>query len=147
MKKTELNLNEPFEVTLVVALELPNDSEARVADEAIAKALLSLYSAAHGRTVQTSIGAIAIVSATDPSLRGAPLLVSNRSELVDLGERRMDFKTNRSIKSIDLRAGSALGDFISGRLGAPEWWPTPPVSNRRTTLRIQPLSANINHNN
>ncbi len=119
MKDIKIDLNDPFDLTLAAVLTLP-DANLPVAD-----ALRSLYAAAHGRTVQTSIGPIAIVPATDPSLKQGPLSISSRRGLVDLALRRAAPRTVLSKEATDRQSRSALGDFISGRLGSPECWPTP----------------------
>jgi hypothetical protein len=131
MKEIKINLNDPFEVTLAAVLTLPEK------DEAVADALRTLYAAAHGRTVQTPIGPIAIVPATEPSLKDAALFIRTHRELIDLALRRAEPRTLLSKEGSDRKRRSALTEFISGRLGSPEYWPMPVDAARSEPNDIQ----------
>lgn len=135
MKQIKINLNDPFEKTVVAILSLPEGGDVRAGlDETVVQALRRLYTAAHGRTVQTSIGPISIAPATDPSLKDAPLSIHTRSDLFALAQRKAEFKRRAAENdhSIHGDGSSALFEFIAGRLGSPEFWVPPSVSIGRT---------------
>lgn len=91
MKPIEINLSDPFEKTLAHALSLPKDSEAEH-EEAIAQALRCLYTRAHGRIVETTIGPITIVPPADSALKGARLLLVKRGDLLALAKQKTNFR-------------------------------------------------------
>jgi ribosomal subunit interface protein len=127
MKYIEINLDDPFERTLAAILSLPEGGDARGAnDETVAQALRCLYTAAHGRAVQTSLGSISIAPATDSSLKDAPLRLDTRSDLLALAQRKGGFTRRATANFHETRGGvgSAFSEFIAGRLGAPEYWPS-----------------------
>ena len=125
----EINLNDPFEKTLVAILSLPEGGDLRGAqDETVVQALRCLYTAAHGRTVGTSIGPISIAPATDSSLKDSPLSLHTRSDLLALAQRRGEFIRRAAGRSVHTDGSSALFEFIAGRLGSPECWVPPSAS-------------------
>jgi hypothetical protein len=136
MKRIEINLNDPFEKTLAAVLTLPEGGDGRSARrETLTEALQYLYTAAHGRTLQTSIGAIRIMPATDPSLRDASRSLDTRSDLLALAERRTAFtpRASRNGASSHARFDSAFSDFLAGRLGSPDGWAPPAHGNEKTS--------------
>jgi len=146
VKQIEVNLNDPFEKTLIAILSLPEGGDVRSAqEETVEQALRCLYTAAHGRAVQTSIGPISIAPATDSSLKDAPLSLHTRSDLLVFAQRRADFKRRATDNghSIHTDASSALFQFIAGRLGSPECWAPPSASIGRTGPHGQLLSPTI----
>ena len=144
MKQIEINLNDPFEKTLVAILSLPDGGDPRGAqDEMVVQAVRCLYTAAHGRTVRTSIGPISIAPATDSPLKDAPLSLHTRSDLLALAQRRAEFIRRTAGRSIHADGGSALFEFIAGRLGSPECWVPPSARIVRTGPHGQLLSPTI----
>ena len=146
MKQIEINLNEPFEKTLAAILSLPQGDDVRGAQkETVEQALHCLYTTAHGRTVQTSIGPISIAPAMDPSLKDAPLSLHTRSDLLVFAQRRAEFKRRATDNGHSTHAdgSSALFEFIAGRLGSPECWVPPSASIGRTRPHRQLLSPTI----
>ena len=134
MKKTEIDLNNPFEITLATVLALPGgENGSRTHDETVARALRCLYTAAHGRTVETAIGRIAIAPAVDASLKEAPMSLGSRVELLELAERRTEFRGMPSKKGITLMVDSDA--FLS----------LPTVSRRRDTSRCLLSSSEAAH--
>lgn len=145
MKQIEITLNDPFEKTLVAILSLPEGGDVRSAqDESVEQALRCLYTAAHGRTVETAIGPISIAPATDSSLKDAPLSLQTRSDLLNFAQRRTEFKRRPvgNHHSIHTNGGSALFEFIAGRLGSPECWAPPSASLGRMRPHRELLSPN-----
>jgi hypothetical protein len=135
MKQIRIDLNAPIEKTLAAVLSLPEGGNPRSAEEhVVADALQCLYRAAHGPKIETSFGAISIAPAVDPSLKDASFLVETRSDLLTIAERRTPFKCRRkeSAGVNHLAAGSALFEFIAGRLGSPECWPELDSKSLRT---------------
>ena len=147
MKKIEINLNDSFEKTLTAVLSLPGGNNVRGAqDQTVVEAVRCLYTAAHGRAVQTSIGPVSIAPATDPSLKDAPLSFRTRSDLLALAQRgKAEFNRRASgnARSIRNDGRSALFEFIAGRLGSPECWMPRSASFARTGLNNQLLSPTI----
>jgi len=134
MKKIEIDLNNPFEKTLAIVLALPaRDNGSHACDETVAKALRCLYTAAHGRTIETTIGRIGIAPAVDPSLKEAPLLLSSRVELLELAERRTEFRGVPPKKGITLMVNS-------GALAS-----LPIASTRRDTSRCILSTSEAGH--
>ena len=146
MKPIEINLDDPFEKTLVAILSLPKGGDVRSAQkETVVQALQWLYTAAHGRAVQTAIGPISIAPATDCSLKNAPLSVHTQSDLLALAQRRAGFKgrATDNDRLNDTNGSSALFQFIAGRLGSPECWAPPSASINKTPPHRELLSATI----
>ena len=140
----EINLNDPFEKTLVAILSLPEGGDLRGAqDETVVQALRCLYAAAHGRTVRTSIGPISIAPATDSSLKDSPLSLNTRSDLLALAQRRAEFIRRAAGRSVHTDDSSALFEFIADRLGSPECWVPPSASIGRMGPPGQLLSPTI----
>jgi hypothetical protein len=148
MNHTEINLNVPFEKTLAAVLALPQGGDrCSSQDETVALALRCLYTAAHGHTLRTSIGPISIMAGVDSALKDAPFSLCTRTDLLALAERRTEFR-RRATKNNDSaqgRAGSALSEYMAGRLGSPEWWPhdcrvKPTVIRVRRTKHATPLN-------
>jgi len=144
---TEVNLNGPFEKTLAAVLALPQGADRRAQDETVALALRYLYTAAHGRTLQTSIGPISIMPGVDSSLKDAPFSLRKRTDLLALAERRTAFqrRATQNGDSAQLHADSALSEFMAGRLGSPKWWPNdwkvkPTIIRVRRTKHVARLS-------
>ena len=139
MNHTEINLNVPFEETLAAVLALPQGGDrCSSQDETVALALRYLYTTAHGRTLQTSIGPISIMPAVDSSLKDVPFSVCTRTDLLALAERRTEFRP-RATQDGDLAelcAGSALFEFMAGRLGSPEWC-RPDRKVKPTVIRVR----------
>jgi hypothetical protein len=144
MKQITIDVNEPFEKTLATVLSLPDASDA--GNEVVSRALGCLYRAAHGPAIQTSIGPITIAPAVNPSLRPALLRLHTRSDLLALAEERTPFRrTAKRNGPNHLAAGSALFEFIAGRLGSPENWPSPD-SISRTAPPADSVSRNTTRN-
>jgi hypothetical protein len=144
---TEVNLNRPFEKTLAAVLALPQGGDRRPQDETVALALRYLYTAAHGRTLQTSIGPIAIMPGVDSSLKDAPFSLRTRTDLLALAKRRTVFqrRATQNGDSAQLHGDSALSEFMAGRLGSPKWWPNdwkvkPTIIRVRRTKHVARLS-------
>jgi len=126
MKQIKIDLNAPIEKTMAAVLSLPEGGNPRSEEEhVVADALQCLYRAAHGPKIETSVGAISIAPAVDPSLKEASFLVETRSDLLTIAERSTPFKCTRkeSAGANHLAAGSALFEFMASRLGSPEYWP------------------------
>jgi hypothetical protein len=143
---TEINLNGPFEKTLAAVLALPQGGDSYAQDETVALALRYLYTAAHGRTLQTSIGPISIMPGVNSSLKDAPFSLRKRTDLLALAEQRTAFqrRATQNGDSAQLHADSALSDFMAGRLGSSEWWPNdwkvkPTVIRVRRTKHVARL--------
>src|SRR5689334_16709459 len=98
MKHIEIDLNAPFEQSMRAALSLPSGGRARACQEEVVDALRRLYTVAHGRAVQTSLGPIPIAPPIDPSLKEAPLSFKCRSELLAFVDRR-----NKSVRAASER--------------------------------------------
>ena len=144
MNHTKINLNDPFERTLSAVLARPQGDRCSAQDETVALALRYLYTAAHGRTIQTSIGPISIMPGVDPSLKDEPFLLCTRTDLLALAERRTAFRrTATQNRHSDQPNGSALFEFRAGRI-APESWPNdckvkPTVVRGRRTKHVHCL--------
>jgi len=146
MKNIEIDVNEPFEKTLTAILSLPDGEACSTEDKVVAQALHSLYRAAHGPTIRTSIGPITVAPAIDPSLKEAPLRFHTRSDLLALAEERTSFRrTAKENGANHLAAGSALFEFLAGRLGSPESWP-PPEHSASRTAHPNSMSRNTTRN-
>jgi len=88
VKEIEIDFSQPFKRTLTNALALPDGYDnSPVSEENVAHALWCLYTAAHGRAVETPIGRVPIAPAVTPSLKSAPTAVRTRAELVSLAKR------------------------------------------------------------
>jgi hypothetical protein len=79
--KVEIELRLPFEENIERALALPPSPD-RPNDEAVVAALRRLYELAHGRSVQTTLGLIAIAPAVAPALSHRTFSVASRSALL-----------------------------------------------------------------
>jgi hypothetical protein len=147
MKQVTIDLNHPFQETLVAVLALPDENGYETADETILEALRAVYQAAHGRTVRTTIGRIAIAPAAAPQLKETPLALTTRGDLLDVARQHTHFDEPLSGDSTDRQPRNALMDFVSGRLGAPESWPFPWLDQNERPNRMTPLlTANIDLN-
>lgn len=82
MNQVEIELRLPFEKNLERALALSASSADRPSDEEVVGALRRLYELAHGRSVQTAFGLIAIAPPVAPSLSQRTFLVASRSALL-----------------------------------------------------------------
>ena len=127
MKPIEINLNDPFEKTLAHALALPKRSEAEH-EEAVAEALRRLYTRAHGRIVETTIGPITIVPPADSALKGARLLLVKRRDLLALAEQKTNFR-GHAARSI--RKPRSAGVFHAGRVRTARRSPLRAATRRR----------------
>ena len=118
MNHTEINLNDPFEKTLTSVLALPQGDHCSAQDETVALALRYLYTAAHGRTLRTSIGPISIMPGVDSSLKDGPFSLCTRENLLALAERRTAFRrrATQNGHSTQVPAGSAF--FESWQAGS-----------------------------
>ena len=81
MNKVEIELRLPFEENIERARVLARSPDRRV-DQEIVGALRRLHELAHGRSVQTDLGLIAIAPAVVPSLSQRTFSVGTRSELL-----------------------------------------------------------------
>ena len=106
---TEINLNDPFEKTLIAVLALPQGDRCSAQNETVALALRYLYTAAHGRTLRTSIGPISILPGVDSSLKDGRFSLCTRENLLALAERRTAFrrKSTQNGRSAKVPARSA----------------------------------------
>jgi hypothetical protein len=121
----EINLNDPFEKTLAAVRTLPHGRDRPSAqDEIVALALRYLYTVAHGRTLQTSIGPISVMPSVDPSLKEASFSLCTRTDLLVLAEQRTVFRRSATQNGhwTQVGAGSAF-ELMASRLAAPERWP------------------------
>jgi hypothetical protein len=136
VKTIEINLSDPFEKTLAHVLSLPKRSEAEH-EEAVAEALRRLYTRAHGRIVETTIGPITIVPPVDSALKDARLLLVKRGDLLVWAEQKTNcrghaarrIRNSRNVgEYLDLNAGRVRTAerspllLTARRLGSP--WPT-----------------------
>jgi hypothetical protein len=146
MKNIKIDLNEPFEKTLEAVLSLHDGEACSTEDELVAQALRCLYRAAHGPTLQTFIGPITIAPAVDPSLKEALLRFRTRSELLAFAEEKTSFRrTAKENGASHLAAGSALFEFLPGRLRSAESWP-PPEHSASRTAHPDSMSRNTTRN-
>src|SRR4029077_14993344 len=129
MNQVLIDLSEPFEKVLATALSLPRTGDAWPSDAAIKRAMRYLYEAASGRVVETRIGAIPIAPPVKPWLKAKTLCLQNAAEL--LATVKDNLGASNSLNSPrpepqrprQSKIGSALFEFMAGRLGAPECWP------------------------
>jgi hypothetical protein len=81
MNRVKIELRLPFEkniertLSLSASLDCPNDEE-------VVRALRRLYELAHGRSVQTALGLVAIAPPVAPSLSQTTFSVASRSDLL-----------------------------------------------------------------
>jgi len=81
----KINLSEPFDRVVADALTLPARGEdGHISDQIVVEMVRYLYSKAHGRGVDTSIGRITVAPATAAFLKNAPVIVRSRDELLVL---------------------------------------------------------------
>jgi hypothetical protein len=129
MNQIPLDLSEPFEKVLATALSLPRADDAWPSDAAIRRAMRYLYEAANGRIVQTHIGAIPIAPPMEPSLKTKPFCLKSAAELLTMvkdnlgASDSLDYAPPEPQKPRQANIGSALFEFMAGRLGAPGCWP------------------------
>jgi hypothetical protein len=128
-----IDLNDPFEKTLAKVHSLPDGGEV-ASDAEIEQALRGLYIAAHGRSVETTIGRIPIAPPADSSLKSKSWPLNTRTDLLILAERRRQ-----------LRARAAVGlSGVCARLESSEYRAS---LSRRSDVPPECLSAKINGNN
>jgi hypothetical protein len=95
MTGIEIDLSKPFESFLATVLSLPADgvnANGSANEEEIRQATRFLYEAAHGRVVETSMGAIPIAPAVAASLKTEPFFIHTRSEFLRLAETKGGFR-------------------------------------------------------
>lgn len=95
MKEIEIDLSEPFESFLATVLSLPPhgvSANGSSNEEEIRRATRCLYEAAHGRVVETSMGAIPIAPAVAAFLKTEPFSVNTRSEFLSLAQTKGGFR-------------------------------------------------------
>ena len=78
--KKRIDLSKPYEAGLATALSLPAIHQNGNEKKCVAKKFRSLYQAANGRFVSTSLGSIAIAPAVAPWLKDTPLFFSTQEE-------------------------------------------------------------------
>jgi hypothetical protein len=129
MNQVPIDLSEPFEKVLATALSLPKTDDAWPSDVAIRRAMRYLYEAANGRVVETHVGTIPIAPPMEPSLKAKPLCLKSVAELLTMvkdnlgASDSLDYAPPEPQKPPQANIGSALFEFMAGRLGAPECWP------------------------
>ncbi len=129
MIRIPIDLSEPFEKVLATALSLPKANYTVPSDAAIKRAVRYLYEAANGRIVETHLGAIAIAPPTEPSLKAKPLCLKGAADLLTMvkdnlsASDSLNYAWSEPQKRRQSKIGSALFEFMAGRLGAPECWP------------------------
>ena len=95
MTGIEIDLSEPFESLLATVLSLPEhgvNANGSSNEKEIRQATRCLYEAAHGRMVETSIGAIPIAPAVAAFLKAEPFFVNTRGEFLSLAEAKSGFR-------------------------------------------------------
>jgi hypothetical protein len=128
MNQVPIDLSESFEKVLATALSLPRTDDAWPSDAAIKQAMRYLYEVANGRIVETHIGAIPIAPPAEPWLK-KPLYLKSATDLLTMVKDNLDasdslnYARSEPQKRRQSRIGSALFEFMAGRLGAPECWP------------------------
>jgi hypothetical protein len=129
MNQVPIDLSEPFEKVLATTLSLPRTDDAWPSDAAIKRAIRYLYEAANGRIVETHIGAIPIAPPMKPWLKAKPLCLKSAAELLTMvkdnlgASYSLDYAPSEPQKPRQGNIGSALFEFMAGRLGAPGCWP------------------------
>ena len=129
MNQVSIDLSESFEKVLATALSLPRTDDARPSDAAIKQVLRYLYEVANGRIVETQIGAIPIAPPAKPWLKAKPLCLKSAADLVTMvkdslgASDSLNYARSEPQKRRQSKLGSALFEFMAGRLGAPECWP------------------------
>jgi hypothetical protein len=81
MKTVEIELRLPFEENMRRALALPASLDGH-SDEEIGQALRRLHELAHGRSVHTTLGLVAIAPAVAPGLSRSKFSFASRCELL-----------------------------------------------------------------
>ena len=100
MKRISIDLTEPLERVLALALTLPaGPGDGGIGEARIKEAVRRLYDAANGRTVDTPLGRIPIAPAIAPWLKAAPLAVRTRHELLELAGLSTGFNSSASGKA------------------------------------------------
>jgi hypothetical protein len=129
MNQVAIDLSESFEKVLATALSLPRTDDTSPTDAAIKRMTRYLYEAANGRIVETHIGAIPIAPPVGPSLKEKPLCLKSAAELLTMvkdnlgASDNLDYARPEAQKPRQANIGSALFEFMAGRLGAPGCWP------------------------
>ena len=130
-----IDLNDAFEITLATVLSLPHGSAASP-DQEVVEALRDLYTAAHGRTVETVIGPIPIAPPVDPFLKSKSWPLNSRSDLLVLARRKSGSRV-RAAGVNGVRSGSAHFDLGSDRGKIAK--PRRPLLTRRSISPAQPV--------
>ena len=84
------------------------------------------YEAANGRIVETHISAIPILQPVRPWLKAKPLCLKSASDLLTMvkdnlgASDSLDYARAETQKPLQSNIGSALFEFMAGRLGAPD---------------------------
>ena len=129
MIRITIDLSEPFENVLATALSLSRANHTWPSDAAVKRAVRYLYEAANGRIVETHIGAVPIAPPLEPSLKAKPLWLKGAAELITMvkgilgASDSLECAQPHPYKPRQANGGSALFEFMVGRLGAPECWP------------------------
>jgi hypothetical protein len=129
MNQVSIDLSESFEKVLATALSLPRTNGAWPSDAAIKQAMRYLYEVANGRIVETHIGAIPIAPPVEPWLKARPLRLKSAADLLTMvkdnlgASDSLNYARSKPQKRRQSKIGSALFEFMAGRLGAPECWP------------------------
>lgn len=84
----KINLSKPFDKVVADALALPERGEGDISDEKVVELVRYLYSAAHGRGVNTAIGRITVAPATAAFLKNEPIPVKSRNDLLVWAAKR-----------------------------------------------------------
>ena len=132
-KATAISLGHPLGVLTMTALALPRGG---VDDEVVVRAIRRVYELAHGRVVETKIGAVPVAPAVAPSLANALFHAATRSELLEVIEEMIASarESRPQVRPAYFAAGSALREFLDGRLGAPESWANGRCSSNLSAL-------------
>ena len=129
MNQVPIDLSESFETVLATALSLPRTDDVRPSDAAVKQAMRYLYEVANGRIVETHIGAIPIAPPAEPWLKAKPLCLKSAPDLFTIvkdnlgASDSLNYAWSEPQKRRPSKIGSALFEFMAGRLGAPECWP------------------------
>lgn len=129
MNQVPIDLSESFEKVLATALSLPRTDDAWPSDAAIKHAIRYLYEVANGRIVETHIGAIPIAPPAEPWLKAKLLCLKSAADLLTMvkgnlgASDSLNYTRSEPQKRRQSKIGSALFEFMAGRLGAPECWP------------------------
>jgi hypothetical protein len=95
----KIDLSKPYEAGLAAVISLPAIHQNGNEKECLAEEFRSLYQAANGRCVSTSLGPIRIAPAVAPWLKDAPLFFATQEEfsgfVAKLGGASLDGLSNR----------------------------------------------------